>query len=181
MNTGLDFDFPDLGMADVATRLRQLPNNVQNNIMRNSAKAALKPMLEAALAAAPNSGKNHKSKLKDAITISSKIDKRRDFGRKDSKYFVRVFMGVTGRAPHAHLVEYGTKRRFKHGKKKMGRKEALRRVNWVGYVSTGSMPANPFMKNVAAAYNKQVIETLGTIIRKKLATALRNKKYRAGG
>lgn len=77
---------------------------------------------------------------------------------------------------HGHLVEYGTAERQRHfGNKKLGLRNRSIKAKLLGTASTGSMPANPFMKPAYLAKKQQVIKYLEKEIATLVAEAIKKR------
>jgi HK97 gp10 family phage protein len=122
------FSFELTGMKELLNLLDQLPTvAMQKGVVRNALKKAGTPIAEMAKDLAPDSGEQHKQKLKESIKVSTSIKASQKRGRISDRSSVTVYVGSS--APHAHLVEFGTGPRTQ----KNGR-------------FTGQMPPNPFMR-----------------------------------
>lgn len=80
---------------------------------------------------APDSGQNHKNKLKESISVK----------KKNAKNPKEVATWVRSTAPHAHLVEYGTQQRYPKAPYWAFFDGELRLVTYMG-----SAPSQPFFR-----------------------------------
>lgn len=103
-------DLQDLELLQF--RLKQLPENVQNRIFRTGGRKAAKVFLDGAIALTPKSeqkprryrGKPH---MRDVLTF-----RQRTYGRGAKSKTLFVIGPESKQAPHSHLVEKGTGKRY---------------------------------------------------------------------
>lgn len=152
---GQSFRFT-VDFSELEYMLNQLPKEMSKTVLRNALKKAAKPTQEAAEANAPVGPTGN---LKGGIIVSTKLKDR----TVRSKTGVIVFVGADAvKAPHAHLVEFGTGPRFHESGK---------------YV--GQMPANPFFRNAWDATKKQDLDVFTSEMGNELQKAVRRLKGKA--
>lgn len=92
------------GLAELETKLRELPDATAKNVLRRVARKRLEPVAQRARELAPvQSGK-----LRDSIGVSTKLTRRqRSKNQKFSIDDIEVYVGA-GALPQAHMQEFGT-------------------------------------------------------------------------
>lgn len=142
------------GLQDLEQMLiTHLPGALGRTVLRRSLRKAAQPMLEQARAGAPGS-------LDEKITLSERVIRPPQevagllaAGR--ARRRAQLFLGPGREAPHAHLVEFGTKPRYhKSGK----------------YV--GAMPPDPYMRPAFDIEAQPTIERLGPILASEIDKAI---------
>lgn len=138
------------GLKELGQKLETLPAKVAKKIMRPAIRKASKPLAAECKATAPVGPTGN---LKASFKVRAM--KMRGRRRKNSVGIVITSPG-SGKAPHAHLVEKGTKpRRTKSGK------------------STGTMPENPFMQRTAEKTFPTVVQIFTSELATRLAGVMR--------
>lgn len=146
------FEFRLEGLEDLLEALEMLPTvAMQKTAVRNAMKKALEPVADGYRSKLPwalKPKKYSKSKhLRDSVTVTSALKKSQRAeairARPDS-----VVMYVGSTAPHAHLLEFGTKERWH--KKKV---KTLLGSKWVETEYTGRVTPRPFLRNAWARQN----------------------------
>lgn len=128
------------GLKDLERMLEQLSKSMGKTVLRNALKKAGQPIADAATA---NVARIDTGALRDSMAVSTKLKRSQKAGGYRDRTAVNVFVGPEAkRAPHAHLVEFGTGPRFQ---KKTGR-------------YTGQMPAAPFMRPAFDATKEKALD-----------------------
>lgn len=138
------------GLKELGQQLETLPAKVAKKILRPATRKAAKPLAAECKAAAPvgPTGNLRRSFKVRAMKIRGR--------RKKNTVGVVITSPGQGLAPHAHLVEKGTKPRFtKKGK------------------ATGVMPANPFMQRAAEKTFPAVVRVFETELATRLKAVMR--------
>jgi len=158
------------GLADLEKMMvEHLPKSTGRGVLRRVGKAALGIFVERARDLAPRASGD----LAESLAVSTRLDpkQRRDHRRlvRDDKAAVEIFGGAAA-LPHAHLVEFGSvERHLESGG------------------STGTMPAQPFMRPAWDATREAVLagiaKGLGHEIAKTVARRAKRlaKKVGKGG
>ena len=139
------------GDKELEATLKELADKAADRVAKSALGAGLNVIRRAIKKAAPvgptgnlkaSIGKRlEKGKRGRAFTAKAGIN----VGRKTKK---EKTTGIMARAPHAHLVALGTQRR---SRKTLGGKFANIVNPTSEQLSTGTMPANPFVKQAAAS------------------------------
>lgn len=155
MTVGQTFKF-DIDTREIEYMLGQLPKSMGKAVLRKSLRKAAKPIRDEAKKNAPRGPTGNLAK---GMIISTKVHGRKVKTRKS----VTVFVGADHmKAPHAHLVEFGTApREHKSGK------------------STGQMPATGFLRKSWDATKDQALNILTESIREELYSAAKRLADRA--
>jgi len=146
----MNVDIKVKGLDVLEKQLLKLETMTAEKALNGALMSALKPVFDAAKSGAP---KGHTGNLKAAIT------RKRHRALKSRKLAVKG-IASTGKsaggvstivnrkkAPHAHLVEFGTGERKKRGKKWNDDKRNI-------------MPANPFMERAWESVGEQRVLTI---------------------
>lgn len=172
------FEFRLEGLEDLLEALEMLPTvAMQKTAVRNAMKKALEPVADGYRSKLPwalKPKKYSKSKhLRDSVTVTSALKKSQRAeairARPDS-----VVMYVGSTAPHAHLLEFGTKERWH--KKKV---KTLLGSKWVETEYTGRVTPRPFLRNAWDASKHEIIPIFAAEMKKNLERAARNLARRA--
>ena len=149
------------GMEALLDALEQLPTTaMQKGAVRNALKKAGKPVADLARSQAPDSGVEHKQKLKNTIIVSPTLKPSQKQQVVRDRTSVTMFIGST--APHAHLVEFGTGPRF-----------------WKNGNFTGQMGPQPFMRNAWDQQKDNVLKIFQTELWTMIYKAARRLAKRA--
>jgi HK97 gp10 family phage protein len=166
------FTYSIEGLDDLNRMLQQLPKQFRRTVLTKALTKAAQPTLELARANAPDSGVEHKSKLRDTMHIATRLNKNQRRGRGRLVDGAEIFIGSN--APHAHLVEFGTAERTR---KKIG---GL--FSWVKNpksLGTGHMPRRPFLTQSWDSTKMQALEILKKELWKEMVAAVRRLRNRA--
>jgi len=157
--TGEYFGFSIEGLKELNDALEELPKSLRKTPLRNTLKKATKPVYDRALDEIPvESGY-----LKEHMVVSPRLKASQRRKTRRFKDEVEVFVG--NNAPHAHLIEFGTKERFR----KSGG-------------STGQMTPNPFMTRAWDASKHDCLQIIIKELRTEIAKAAeRLRRRRAKG
>lgn len=136
------------GEKELQQQLRKLEGSVERRIVVQSIRKAAAPIVREMKRRAPR-GATHKKKLEQGKGVLSK-----SIGVKTKKYPRGFAVAVVGpqwpAGAHGHLVEFGTKQRFR-GKSTRARAKLARRAMRTEFGATkkgftGVMPAQPFAR-----------------------------------
>lgn len=97
------------GLNELSAAFEALPKSVAKRTMTTILKKAAVPIAEEAFRLAPRDQDAGGPHLADSITVSTKLTARQRRYRQKRGSEAEVFVGP--RAPHAHLVEFGTAER----------------------------------------------------------------------
>ena len=144
----------DVDWRSLDKMLKDLPKSMSKAVLRNALKKAAKPIRAAAEAGAPSD----EGDLKNSMIVSTKLH-----GKRVRSKGALVFVGADHKkAPHAHLVEFGTApRQHANGK------------------SVGQMPANPFFRAAWDANKMNAFNILKKEIEVELMKAAKRLAARA--
>lgn len=91
------------GFKELEHALAELPKAVAKSVLRTALKKAGQPVVDAAQSLAPRDT----GKLAESIEIKTSLS-RRQRRRRQKAGDVEQFIGPSTKAPHGHLVEFGT-------------------------------------------------------------------------
>jgi len=130
------------GVDTLQRVLRDLPDAVERTDINRATREAMRPVRSDARAKIKSDSYRGGSLWKSIKILTLKRDDRRQYG-----FMGGVMAGPDYRkAPHAHLVEFGTGMRY-------------RRTTRLTAVSTGMMPASPFMRPAYEKNKRQILDT----------------------
>lgn len=153
------FSFEIQGVKELMSAFEQLPTmSMQKTVVRNALKKAALPIVAAAKQNVPR-GKT--GNLEKSIIVSTSLKASQRRGRIIDRSTVTVHVGST--APHAHLIEFGTKDR----------------TNKAG-AGRGHVTPNPFMRNAWDATKGTAMAIIVVEMRKQIYAAARRLAKRAG-
>ena len=159
MASNAGFSFELTGVKELMSALDQLPTvSMQKTAVRNALKKAAMPILEMAKANVP---RGETGNLAASLKISTSLKASQRKGRISDRSTVTVYVGSS--APHAHLVEFGTKERT-------NKKGAAR----------GSVSPNPFLRNAWDTMKYAALGILAIELRKQIYAAARRLAKRGG-
>ena len=135
------------GLREMQAALRALPDEIEDAAVVQALKEAGEPMRQGMADLAPR--RRSAESLADNIVISEKLsDSGKQTAPRDGKEEAYVYVGPDmekpGYAPHGHLAEFGTGPRYHESGK-----------------STGSMPAQPFVRPAFDAFKGVVARAFG--------------------
>lgn len=171
------------GVADLEKTLRSLSDKSADRVAKAALRGGLAEITKAQRKAAPvgETGALKKSigsrleKSKRTGLVMAKaglnVGKRKS-GKKKGASTERLSKLVEQGAPHAHLVALGTQKRER---KSIGGKFAYLKNPTPKQLSTGTMPANPFIKDAYAKAQSKIEPAM----RKRAAKALDREAKRA--
>lgn len=154
---GYGFSFELQGLKELDDMLRQLPKTMSKAVLRKGLQKAAVPTREAAIGNVPQ---GETGKLKESIKIATRLKRSQRRGRLPRKDAVEVFVGSD--APHAHLVEFGTKERYRDSG---GR--------------TGRMPEAPFLSQAWERTRHQALDIFANQTAEELEKAAKRLRKRA--
>ncbi len=93
------------GLKELERALEGLPKATAKATLRVALKKAAQPVADAAASMAPV----RTGRLSESISVRTQLSKRQRRGRKERGAVVLHIGAETPRAPHAHLVEFGTR------------------------------------------------------------------------
>jgi len=100
------------GFKELGQQLDRLSRATGKAAMRRALQNAAKPMLSAAIGNAPYDAGNAKKRgkhLRDTLSISTKLNRAQTaLEKEEGRSQVYLYLGAG--APHAHLVEFGTRK-----------------------------------------------------------------------
>ncbi|MBL3571970.1 hypothetical protein BV509_12335 [Rhodovulum sulfidophilum] len=149
------------GLADLEKMMiEHLPKSTGRGVLRRVGTAALGIFVERARDLAPRASGD----LAESLAVSTRLDpkQRRDHRRlvSDDKAAVEIFGGAAA-LPHAHLVEFGTvERHLESGG------------------STGTMPAQPFMRPAWDATREAVLDDIAEGLGREIAATVARRARR---
>ena len=164
------FKFELVGLEQLLKNMEELPTvAMKKTVVRNALKKSLAPVLDAAKQSVP---KGETGNLARSLKIG-KIKPSQRRGKPRDRTTVTAYVGPT--APHAHLVEFGTKERTL--------KSPVAAPIGGGVVTvrtTGRMPANPFLRNAWDTRKGQLLPIFAGEMRIQLNKAAARLAKRAG-
>ena len=166
------------GDKELEATLKNLADKEAYKIARSALGAGLSKMAAAIRRAAP---------VGPTGNLKANIGKRLEKGKRGGKIMAKAGVNVgktkktekaagksgRDRAPHAHLVALGTQRRARQA---IGGRFAGIRNPTDQQLSTGTMPANPFVKQAVQSSKSSVTEAMQKRAAKALAKALQKIK-----
>ena len=173
------FSFNLVGMEQLMKNLEQLPTiAMKKTVVRNACKKSLIPVRDLARQNAPydprvTKGFSKSRHLRDTIEVSTslKASQKRKFAPDRTK--VTVYVGST--APHAHLIEFGTKERTP----KEPFTAEIRPGQVITVKSMGRAPAIPFLRNAWDAAKDRIISIFAKEMKVELEKAAARLAKRA--
>ena len=172
------------GFKALDRMLQQLPKAMAKGVLRRALMKAGRPIEAAARRNAPNSSPDligpRQFTLAQSIIVSPKLaESQRKKNTALTRSAIIVFVGSTH--PLAHLVEFGTRKRYQQGKKVSTYTTAAGKTKDVHLVGryTGQMPANPFMRTAWEATKHEALRILVKEIETELLKAVKRLRTRA--
>ncbi|HNQ66117.1 MAG TPA: HK97 gp10 family phage protein [Smithellaceae bacterium] len=147
------------GLPELLNLLEQLPTvSMQKTAVRNALKKSAAPILNVAKLNVPRGDAGN---LEKSLKISTSLKASQKKGQTYDRTRVTVYVGSS--APHAHLIEFGTKDRTQ---KKTGR-------------FTGRISPNPFLRNAWDSTKEIALKILARELRAQIYAAARRLRKRA--
>ncbi len=155
------------GLPELLNLLEQLPTvSMQKTAVRNALKKSAAPILNVAKLNVPRGDyafykRIMADNLEKSLKISTSLKASQKKGQTYDRTRVTVYVGSS--APHAHLIEFGTKDRTQ---KKTGR-------------FTGRISPNPFLRNAWDSTKEIALKILARELRAQIYAAARRLRKRA--
>jgi len=139
----MQVDIEVQGLSELERRLLQLGATVAEKELHTALMGASLPTFRMARRGAPGSIKRAIKRKRHRSARTRRLGLRGISATGRSAAGISVFVDKR-KAPHAHLVEFGTQRRFTKGQSRRDARRGITRRYPAG-VHRGVMPANPFM------------------------------------